>query len=207
MKGYADTERAINSLVLTITEFPEIDTVQFLIEGIVVEDINGFRLDESFERPTYINLLSGTSNNEDKLLQVYFSDANALYLIPVAFAINENSTVIQMLDSAMQELLKGPPPGSYLERTIWPDTGLISISYDSENSLAIINLSKEAVGYDRGNVTEMLLVNSILFTITDIDEVDRVQILIEGETIEHLLDGIDTSVPLIRPGNINYINP
>ena len=202
---YKDIEMAINSLVLTLTEFPEVETVQFLIEGMILEDINGFRLDKPFERPAYINPLSGISE-ESKPLHVYFSGTNALYFIPVSFGISKDSTTTQMLESAMQELLKGPPLNSDLFGTIWYDTRLISVSYDYENSLAIISLSREAVGYGGGTTTERFFVYSILFTLTSIDGVDWVQILIE-EDIRYLPEGSDISRPLARPEHINRIYP
>ena len=203
---YKDIEMAINSLVLTVTEFQEVGAVQFLVEGMIVEEINGFELDRAFERPIYINVL-GNTNEEDKFLHVYFSDPNALYLIPVGFGINENSTISQMINSAMQELVKGPHQSSALARTIWPNTRLINVDYDSENSLAIINLSREAIGYGGGSTAEMQLVNSIMFTLVGIDGVDWVQILIEEEDMDYLPEGTDISKPLARPEHINFINP
>ena len=203
---YEDVRIAINSLVLAVTEFPEIEAVQFLIEGVIVEDINGFRLNKPFKRPAYINALTDI-DEENKPIHVYFSDPNTLYLVPIGFGINKDSTTIQMLDSAMQELLKGPPQNSDLIKTIWPNTRLINISYDSENSLATINLSKETVGYGEGAVAEMLFIKSILFTVTSIDGVDWVQILIEEDIIDHLPEGIDISSPLERPEYINFISP
>lgn len=202
---YEDVEMAINSLVLTATEFPEIEAVQFLIEGIVLEDINGFRLDEPFKRPAYINILNGISE-EDKPLHIYFSDPNALYFIPIAIGVNENSTTVQVLDYAMQELLRGPPLNSDLGGTIWPDTRLIDVRHDSEDSLAFINLSREAVGYGGGTTAETQFVNSVLFTLTSVDGVDWVQILIE-ENIGYLPEGTDISIPLARPEYINFIYP
>lgn len=206
LEEYEDIEMAINSLVLTVTEFQEVETVQFLVEGRIVEEINGFELDKPFKRPAYINALNNI-NEGDKLLHVYFSDPNALYLIPVGFGVNKNSTISQMVDSAMQELVKGPPLNSDLVKTIWSGTRLISVSYDSENRLATINLSKEVRGYGGGAAAEVLLVKSILVTLTSIDGVDWVQILIEGETTDYLPEGTDISSPLARPEYINFVNP
>ncbi|WP_084295941.1 GerMN domain-containing protein [Desulfitibacter alkalitolerans] len=203
---YEDIEMAINSLVLTVTEFQEVETVQFLVEGKVIEEINGFKLDKPFERPAYINSLSNI-NDEDKLLHVYFSDPNALYLIPVGFAVNKNSTISQMVESAMQELVKGPPLNSDLVKTIWSGTKLRKVDYDSEDKMATIDLSKEVMGYGGGAAAEVLLVKSILFTLTSIDGVDWVQILIEGDYSNYLPEGTDISRPIARPEYINFVNP
>jgi germination protein M len=112
-----------------------------------------------------------------------------------------------MVDSAMQELVKGPPLNSDLVKTIWSGTRLLGVSYDSENRLATINLSKEVRGYGGGAAAEVLLVKSILVTLTSIDGVDWVQILIEGEKTDYLPEGTDISKPLARPEYINFVNP
>jgi hypothetical protein len=41
---------------------------------------------------------------------------------------------------------------------------------------------------------------------TALDEVDYVELLIDGEKVDHLPEGSDISTPLERPGHINYIN-
>lgn len=203
---HEDIELAVNSLVLTVTEFQEVETVQFLVEGKIVEEINGFALDKPFKRPAYINALSNISE-EDKPLHLYFSDPNALYLIPVGFGVAKDSTTSQMVESAMQELIKGPPLNSDLVKTIWSGTRLLNVNYDSEDRLVTINLSKEVMGYGGGAAAEVLLVKSILFTLTNIDGVDWVQILIEGENAEYLPEGTVISKPLARPEYINFVNP
>ncbi|KUO48835.1 MAG: hypothetical protein APF76_18320 [Desulfitibacter sp. BRH_c19] len=204
--NYEDVERAINSLVLTLTEFYEVQTVQFLIEGRIHEAIDGFSLDKPFMRPAFINSLNPPSEDQ-KIIDVYFSDPNALYLIPMGFGVDENSSVNQMVEIAMKELVSGPPLNTDLVKTIWSGTKVNSVSYEADRKLAIINLSEEVMGYGGGTSAEVFLVKSILFTLTAIDEVNEVQILIDGERVDYLPEGMEISKPLSRPEHINYINP
>ncbi len=206
LDSYEDVERAINSLVLTLTEFYEVETVQFLIEGRLHEAIHGFSFDNPFKRPAFINSLN-PPDQDQKVIHVYFSDPNALYLIPIGFEVNEDSSVHQMVEKAMQELVKGPPLNTDLVKTIWSGTEINSVSYQADNKRVIVDLSEEVIGYGGGTAAEILLVKSILFTLTGIEEVNEVQILIDGEIVDHLPEGLEISSPLSRPDYINYINP
>ena len=204
-REYKSVEMAIDSLVLTITEFSDVEQVQFLIEGVMVADINGFELNKTFVRPLFINTL-GDINEEDKRLHVYFSDPNALYVVPVGFSVSITSDTIQVVERVMQELIKGPPQDSDLIGTIWPGTRLISVSYYPEDELVAINLSEEAIGYGGGAAMEMLFINSLLHSVTSIEGVNWVQILIEGEKTDYLPEGTDVSAPITRQKNINFIS-
>jgi hypothetical protein len=76
------------------------------------------------------------------------------------------------------------------------------------NNMAWVNLSKEMVTNLKGGVDSELLavysiVNSILF---NMDGVDAVQILIEGEKLPTLGGHVDITVPLIANTAITRTN-
>lgn len=206
LENYEDVQRAVNSLVLTLTEFNEVETVQFLVEGRVHEAIYGFSFDKPLMRPALINSLKDPSE-EQHVIHVYFSDPNALYLIPIGFGINKDSSVYQKVERAIEELVKGPPLNTDLVKTIWSGTKVNDVSYDDAYKRVTVDLSEEVMGYGGGAAAEMLLVKSILFTLTAIEEVDEIQILIDGEIVDYLPEGTEISRPLSRPEHINYINP
>lgn len=206
--SYEDVKMSVKSLVLTLTEFPEIETVQFLIDGIICEDIQGFSLENNFERPAVINRLQNIEvENDTEIVDIYYSDPNALYLIPVSVKIDNDSTLLDKATKIMNELIKGPPQNSDLIKTIWSGTKVRDISYNENSRTIVVDLSEEVIGYGGGAAAELLLVNSIVFSLTELAEVDSVQLLIEGEKVEHLPEGWDISEPITRPEHINYVNP
>jgi spore germination protein GerM len=92
-----------------------------------------------------------------------------------------------------QELLKGPK-NSELSKTIPDDTEIISASVTSR--VVTIDFTKEITMGRYGSEAEMLTLNSIFQTMTQLPDVDAVQILIEGEKVETLWGHADIREPI-----------
>jgi germination protein M len=206
LKSYEDARLAVYSLVLTLTEFPEVEAVQVLIEGSIRDSIAGFGIKETFERPADANYLAEIDPNKE-VLTVYYSDSNALYLIPVTVNLKRDMSPEERVFEAVTRLINGPSLESDLVKTIWPDTKIRAIKLDQESGQLNLDLSEDVIGYGGGSTAEMMLINSLLITLTGIEGVERVQLLIEGENVGSLPEGTDVSEPLSRPEHINFINP
>jgi germination protein M len=196
----AQAQTALNALVTTVTELNIEQNVQVLVEGEIVEEIAGVKIDVPLQRAAYINSLLPDENAQG--VTVYFSDNEVLFLIPVTVALPSGSDENNLPRAAVEALLAGPPPDSGLVRTIWPDTKLLD--FKLEYGLATVDLSKEAVGYGGGTTAEGALVNSLLHTLTRFNEVNQVQLLIDGQQREYLPEGTAIDEPLRRPEQINY---
>lgn len=193
-------EKAIKALVLTLTEYNQSQLVQIFVEGETVSEIAGVKTDEPFSRPAFINNLS---SDIQKGVQVYFNDFSARYLIPVTVNMPAGATINDMPRATVLSLIAGPREGSGLTRTIWPGTRLIDMKV--ENGIATVNFSKEIIGYGGGTTAETSLVNSLLFTLTQFEEIERVQLLIEGEKRDYLPEGTAIGKPLSRPEQLNFL--
>lgn len=190
--------QALEALTLTLTEFPGVTRVQVLIEGQKRETIGGVAVGSPLSRPEAINPLG-----EGNMVTVYFTDKQALYLIPVAVPVPSTLAQASPGEQALRLLLAGPPPESRLGRTVWPGTKLLGFSV--EGSLATLNFSKEVVGYGGGSTAESLLVKSVVLTVTEIPGITRVQFLIEGQRQSYLPEGTEIKEPLPRPSLVNLI--
>ncbi|HHP50847.1 MAG TPA: hypothetical protein ENM97_03055 [Moorella mulderi] len=195
--GKDQAERAIKSLVLTLTELEGVKRVQVLVEGEKLDSIGGVPVGEPLSRPSSINDLLPPGQNRG--VQVYFADPQALFLIPVTVPPVGGEGP----KGAVLALLAGPPPGSGLSRTVWPGTRLLA--FHLEGSTAVVDLSSEAFGYGGGHTAEICFINSLLFTLTDFPQVSRVQILIEGQRRKFTPGGMDIWEPLPRPEALNPI--
>lgn len=103
--------------------------------------------------------------------------------------------------AAVQELIRGPAPGSGLYPTLPPGTSLNGIKI--EGGTATVDFSKELkTGHKGGSSGEMVTVSSIVNTLTQFPAVQRVQILIDGSKVETLAGHLDISGPLGRNANI-----
>jgi len=193
-------EMALKALVLTVTELNNNQSVQLLVEGQTVSQVAGVKTDIPYNRPANINSLLQYENQ--KGVQVYFNDKDAFYFIPVTVALPAGASESDLPRAAIMALLAGPPKDSGLIRTIWPGTTLLDLKIDQ--GLATVNLSKQSIGYGGGTTAETALVNSLLFTLTQFDEIDRVQLIIEGKKREYLPEGSAIDRPLTRPEQINF---
>lgn len=101
----------------------------------------------------------------------------------------------------VQELIKGPAPGSRLNPTIPRGTVLRNINI--KNGLATVDFSKELkTKHGGGSTGELMTVFSIVNTLTQFPAVQKVQILIDGQKVETLAGHVDLTRPLTRDEKI-----
>ncbi|NMA15382.1 MAG: GerMN domain-containing protein [Clostridia bacterium] len=192
-----DSEKAklaIDSLVLTLTEFNEVEDVQILVDGQIPKTIGGVDTSKPIKRPM-INLYGGEGKEEVK---VFYSDSNAMYLVPVTFRVSVNDLPYFTL----KKLVEGPPNKSGLVRTLW--NGAKVISYSVQEGIATVDFSREVLGYGGGTTAETMFVDSVVQTLTQLESVDAVQFLFAGEKLDYLPEGTDVSSPISGTAKINY---
>jgi outer membrane lipoprotein-sorting protein len=95
----------------------------------------------------------------------------------------------------LEELLKGPQDQS-LSRIIPEETRLLDVRV--ENGIAYADFSAEITKGNFGAGTEGVLVSSIVWTLTQFEEIEAVQILVEGQVLESLAGHVSISEPLRR---------
>ena len=95
----------------------------------------------------------------------------------------------------LEELLKGPQDQS-LSRIIPEGTRLLDVRV--ENGIAYADFSAEITKGNFGAATEGVLLSSIVWTLTQLEEVEAVQILVEGQVLESLAGHVSISEPLRR---------
>jgi germination protein M len=188
----------VDSIVFTITEFPAAEDVQILVNGEIQEDLAGVIINKPLKRPKTINYY-GTQPAEQNLIQVYFSDENGIYLVPVT--LKAGTTDLPL--ASLRKLLEGPPQNSGLWPTLWKNTKIHS--FRIEDGLATIDFNAQALGYGGGSTAELMFVNSILFTLGQFPEIEQVKFLFDGKEIEYLPEGTDVTSPLPIPNKINSL--
>lgn len=120
------------------------------------------------------------------IVSLYFQDKDTKELLPEARLIDINQLVNTPYETLVNLLIEGPK-NDKLEKVIPNDTKILKVYM--ENDCVIIDLSKEFLNYDKTNEkTKYNLVNSIVNTLTELTEVNKVKILIEGGTNEEFKD-------------------
>ena len=143
-------------------------------------------------KPAPIKKENGVTTME---VTVYYPDQAGMALIPVKREIKFTDdsqkyieTVNCLLDSpAEEELTKIFPKGAKINSiTLKNDTAVVDL--DS-------GITKNFVG---GSTGEEFLINSVVETLTEFDEVKQVLFLIDGKNVETLAGHMDLSEPIKR---------
>ncbi|HHT46610.1 MAG TPA: hypothetical protein GX004_04875 [Firmicutes bacterium] len=130
-------------------------------------------------------------------LKLYFYDEHAEHLVPVNRGIKIDQMMVQ---TAINELVKGPRRLSNLFRTIPKDTA-INISLDE--GVAIIDLPEE-LGKLGGAGQVTGIIDSLISTVSQYPHVKGIRFLLSGEEVETLgTEGlfIDRVFPSRSPGD------
>lgn len=120
-------------------------------------------------------------------ITLYFGDDQAEYLIPEhrTVQVEKNASSEKLVQVIVNELIAGPKDES-LRPTIPPETRLLSVEIN--NNTAKLNFKEEIrTKHWGGSAGETMTITSIVNTVTELNNIDKVQILIEGEIQDTLI--------------------
>ena len=192
--------RAVQALVLTLTEFPGIKHIELFVEGqpIGAEGLPAVGV-TPLARPPAINPEAGAAG--DKRLTLYFAYGQVdRYLVPVSRPISPER---DRLAASMEELLRGPQPGSDLTSVIPPDVYLRSIRL--EDGVAYIDLSEELIfAYRLKQARPLEVRRAVIATLTELPAVYAALIEIGGSSLLYYsCQNVYMERPQARPWAIN----
>lgn len=183
---YTDTYKSMDNatevlyraaVVKTLTQLPEVDHVMFCVDGAPATYADG----------TVIGMMSADnfveasgSNSADIQsadIKLYFANAKGDKLIPMDMNVTYNKNVpIERV--VVEQLINGPGISGYY-RTLPANVKLLGISVT--DGTCYVNLDSTFID-GMVNAAEMVPVYSIVNSLCDIPQIDRVQILINGES-------------------------
>jgi hypothetical protein len=154
------------------------------------------------EAPTPVDPVPSASYVD---LVLFFGDDQAMEVLPELRKIEVPSDPSQRKSIpalVVEELLKGPTD-PLLRKTLPPEAKLLSV--EVANGVAYVNFSKELqTKHWGGSAGEIMTVWSLAMSLTQAEPPDsaspisKVQILVEGKTVETLAGHLDLSRPLTR---------
>lgn len=160
---------ALVSIVNTLTDLKDIKKVSITVDGKELIAPSG---------NPYGPLTRYDMDNIDELgmrdIIVYFSDSNAEYLVPEHRIVSNTEE-----ESIISELIKGPEnPENH--PTIPNGARLLSIKV--EDNTCIVNFSKEFKENHGGGTTgEIMTIYSVVNSLTELEDIKKVEFLIEGK--------------------------
>lgn len=137
-----------------------------------------------------------------KLVHLYFASPDADHLKVEARRILREERITDEAKALVGELIKGPRGN--LDPTIPPETQLRELYIVPEEKCAYLDFNQAfQANHPGGSAGELLTIYSLVNTLVDnLEGIERVQILVEGETIETLAGHIDITKPLPRNSTI-----
>lgn len=167
------------SVVNTLAEINGIEKVRLRIEGADLIGPSGMPLGEM--SPALLDADGNPLSGVVKTVTLYFSDSQAMYVVA-----EKRDVILAESDSLEKviflELMKGPA-GKELRATIPKDTRLLSIS--TKDNICTVNLSSEFVDNSPGGTaSEKMTLDSVVNSLTELDNVKKVQFLIDGKKRE-----------------------
>lgn len=171
----------VSAIVQTLTEFPTVDTVRFLIDGQAKETLKcGTDISGDFAREP-VNLESrddGILPTEAETVTLYFAGESGSVIVPVSRMVYGQSDV----ETAVLELVKGPDGSSPLENALPSDCGLISVK--QENGKVVVNFTKEFLALFENSDGGRQALRALALTCAQFAGVESVEIQVEGVTYD-----------------------
>lgn len=167
------------AILRTMTAMSEINAIELLVEGEKMKNTYGEEIGilnkEDIVYDTELEI------EEKKYIKLYFSDLKSENLIAEAreITVSQKETMEMRI---LKELLKGPVNPN-LMKTIPSETKILSV--ETKEGVCFINLSQEFKNrHSGGSAGEMMTVYSIVNSLTELENVDKVQFLVEGQKLD-----------------------
>lgn len=151
----------------------------------------------NFRQTGSTNSIAGGTLEPTLQVNLYFSDRDG-YLRVEKRDLPDNQRIML---AVMEELVKGPAPGSKLTDTIPEGTVVHSVILDGK--VAVVDFSEEIqTNHWGGSLGESITLFSIVNTLCQFEDVERVEITIEGEKVVTLAGHLDLTQPLTPNENL-----
>lgn len=181
------------ALIKTMTGISFIKQVEILIDGESLKTTGGQPIGPVSGDDI---IISGTIEAEPvtsvKLITLYFSNSDGTGLVQEERKVEVNRN--QPLEKyVMDELIKGPQTKGILA-TVPSETKVRNIM--TQDGICYVDLSSEFVSrHSGGKDKELLTIYSIVNSLTALDDVSKVQFLIEGEKQEEYKGNVEFGQP------------
>lgn len=191
----------VKALVYTLTEFPNIKSVQIRVDGKTIDEMPyGTKIGEDLKR-TEINLVK-PEKLSDKLskVMVYYQKkgkGNYSYFVPLTKLVSGYTNSAQ---AALDALLEGPNPDTGLVNPFPAGTKLLDVEVN--DGVAYVNLSEEVLNV-KSAAEERAIIKSLTLTLKELSAIDKVRLFVDGQTIDGT-DGIGSNEYLDVPVFVNF---
>lgn len=183
---------SIGAIVKTLCSLKGVDSINIFIENNPLTNSDGEEM--GILRDSDFVFDADSLESDEEYITLYFSDENGENLIAEVRKIKvPKGEVMEKL--VVSELLEGPENEKNLQ--VIP-SGTKIISVETKEGVCFVNFSKEFITkHPGGTSAEIMTVYSIVNSLTELSNVNKVQFLIDGE-IKELFNHLMINEPLER---------
>lgn len=165
----------VSAIVQTLTDFPTVKKVRFLIEGKQTDRLPfGTGIGGEFTRG-HVNLESGDGGQDGSVVTLYFTGDAPEMIVPVSRVVYGKGDI----ETAVMELVKGPSSLSPLNSVIPSGCGLKSVCV--KDGVAYVDFTREFISIAEETDGGRLALRALVLTCMQFDGVNSVRVLVEGE--------------------------
>lgn len=185
------------AVVQSVVQLEEVGRVKFYIEGEPLKKKDGTEVGYMQADDFVQNAGSAVSSYQKAKIKLYFADSSGEKLVGEKREVRYNSSkaIEQVI---VERLIKGPKEEAGQE-TIPEGTSLLGVSV--KDRVCYVNLNEGFLAQPYMLPAETI-VYSIVNSLTELNDIDAVQISVEGKTDVKFQDVLDLSSPLRRKTEI-----
>jgi len=170
-----------SSIVKSVTKLDGVQTVEFYIDGVPLKSATGVVVGPMGEDNIIVNSDSTLLESNNKEVTLYFSSKDGNYLVPVQVKLD--LTENEQIETAIIKMLSEGPEDESLAGTIPKNTKILNVFVTDK--VCYVNLSEEFINNHIGGTKgELITIYSIVNSLTELPNINKVQFLIEGEVQE-----------------------
>jgi germination protein M len=197
--GKLQARWAVDTLVQTLTEFPDVDRVQLLIDGKVKEELTeGVDIGIPLEREPWLNPISQEPGEAVVLL--YF-DYQGKYLVPVSKGVGDFSRSLSQL--TVEEIIKGPEGLLGLAPVVPADVSLENYEVKEGTAYIELALGEEAAADKTWNETRAL--QALLYSLMEFPHIQNVKLLVKGRNTGIINEAIEFNNARLQLPAVNAV--
>ena len=189
------------ALVWTFTEIEGVDSVEIKVNGNPLMKTNGGEIGPMKREDVVIDTIVETQPTNEEMLTLYFGDDNATKLEKEIrkVSVNPNHPVERYV---VEQLIAGPAVKGHIS-TIPSETKIRDIK--TADGICYLDLSADFVNKHNGGSTgELMTIFSIVNSLCELEHIDTVQFLIEGEKQDEYKGHIEFSNPFMPNYDISF---
>lgn len=192
-----------SAIVWTLTSLEMIDNVELTVEGHTLRNQQGKEIGVMNRENVRIDGDVPAETTEYAILKLYFTNADGtdFQIEDRVVEVNANQAREKTI---LEQLIAGPLEKGYYP-TVSADTKIRDVT-TTKDGICYVNLSQDFLTKTAtANINDVVTVYSIVNSLCELEEVDKVQFLMEGEKIEDYKGVLDFSTPFTAVESLQTI--